>query len=101
MLNYDWPGNIRQLANTIERAVVLSSGPQIMPEDLPGEFHQNITKPSINNGIKPLNTIEKDYIVSVLETLNNNKALTAKKLGMSLATLYRKLKEYDELQDFD
>lgn len=101
LLNYDWPGNIRQLANTIERAVVLSPGPQIMPEDLPEEFHQNITKPSINNGIKPLNTIEKDYIVSVLETLNNNKALTAKKLGMSLATLYRKLKEYDELQNFD
>ncbi|MGB6137759.1 MAG: sigma-54-dependent Fis family transcriptional regulator [Shewanella sp.] len=96
LLNYDWPGNIRQLANTIERAVVLSPGPQIMPEDLPDEFHQNITTPSINNGIKPLNTIEKDYIVSVLETLNNNKALTAKKLGMSLATLYRKLKEYDE-----
>jgi DNA-binding NtrC family response regulator len=98
LLNYDWPGNIRQLSNTIERAVVLSSGPQVMPEDLPEEFHQNISKPSTNNGIKPLNTIEKDYIISVLETLNNNKALTAKKLGMSLATLYRKLKEYDEDQ---
>lgn len=96
LLNYDWPGNIRQLANTIERAVVLSPGPQVMPEDLPEEFHQNITKPSVNNGIKPLNSIEKDYIISVLETLNNNKALTAKKLGMSLATLYRKLKEYED-----
>lgn len=98
LLNYDWPGNIRQLANTIERAVVLSPGPQVMPEDLPEEFHKNITKPSVNNGIKPLNTIEKDYIISVLETLNNNKALTAKRLGMSLATLYRKLKEYGENQ---
>ncbi|MGX9459908.1 sigma 54-interacting transcriptional regulator [Shewanella sp. A14] len=96
LLNYDWPGNIRQLANTIERAVVLSPGPQIMPDDLPEEFQQHITKPSINNGIKSLNIIEKNYILSVLETLNNNKALTAKKLGMSLATLYRKLKEYDE-----
>ncbi|WP_372933321.1 sigma-54 interaction domain-containing protein, partial [Shewanella putrefaciens] len=98
LLNYDWPGNIRQLANTIERAVVLSQGPQVMPEDLPEEFHNNIAKPSVNNGIKSLNVIEKDYIISVLETLNNNKALTAKRLGMSLATLYRKLKEYGEDQ---
>ena len=100
LLNYDWPGNIRQLANTIERAVVLSSGPQIMPEDLPEEFHHNLSKPTVNNGIKPLNTIEKDYIISVLEALNNNKALAAKKLGMSLATLYRKLKEYHK-QDLE
>ncbi|WOT04723.1 sigma-54-dependent Fis family transcriptional regulator [Shewanella youngdeokensis] len=95
LLSYDWPGNIRQLANTIERAVVLSTGPQIMPEDLPEEFHKNISKASVDNGIKPLMTIEKNYIISVLDTLNNNKTLAAKKLGISLATLYRKLKEYD------
>ena len=80
--------------NTIERAVVLSSGPQIMPEDLPNEIRETLSIPLISGDIKALHRIEKDYILAVLKKLDNNKTQAAEKLGMSLATLYRKLKEY-------
>lgn len=96
LLNYSWPGNVRELVNTIERAVVLSSGPQIMPEDLPDETRDALCLPSTEKEIKALSEVEKDYILAVLHKLDNNKSRTAEKLGMSLATLYRKLKEYDE-----
>ncbi len=96
LLNYSWPGNVRELVNTIERAVVLSSGPQIMPDDLPDEAHDALCLPSAEKEIKALYEVEKDYILAVLNKLDNNKSQAAEKLGMSLATLYRKLKEYDE-----
>ena len=95
LLNYSWPGNVRELVNTIERAVVLSAGPQIMPEDLPDETRDTLCLPSTGKEIKALYEVEKDYILSVLNKLDNNKSQTAEKLGISLATLYRKLKEYE------
>lgn len=94
LLNYAWPGNVRELANTIERAVVLSSGPQIMPEDLPNEIRDGLCTPSVLEDIRALHQVEEDYILAVLKKLDNNKTRAAEKLGMSLATLYRKLKEY-------
>ncbi|WP_394147256.1 sigma 54-interacting transcriptional regulator [Shewanella atlantica] len=95
LLGYSWPGNIRELENTIERAVVLSNGPQIMPEDLPEELRFSTLKPENKSTISSLNDVEEKHITSTLALLNNNKMLTAKKLGISVATLYRKLKEYN------
>lgn len=94
LLNYSWPGNVRELVNTIERAVVLSPGPQIMPEDLPDEIRDGLCMPSVSEDIRALHKVEEDYILAVLKKLDNNKTQAAEKLGMSLATLYRKLKEY-------
>ncbi|TKB46206.1 AAA family ATPase [Ferrimonas sediminicola] len=95
LLSYPWPGNVRELVNAIERCVVLGKHTQIMPEDLPEEIAQTECKPSTIHGIRALHDIERDHILSSLKKLNNNKTLTAEQLGMSLATLYRKLKEYD------
>jgi len=97
LLQYPWPGNVRELVNTIERAVVLSSGPQIMPEDLPNEIRETLSIPLISRDIKALHRIEKDYILAVLKKLDNNKTSAAESLGISLPTLYRKLKEYSAL----
>lgn len=98
LLSHNWPGNVRELVNAIERAVVLSAGPQIMPEDLPHEIRDTLCLPSVAGDIRALHEVEKDYILAVLEKLDNNKTQAAEKLGMSLATLYRKLKEYGALQ---
>lgn len=95
LLMYKWPGNIRELHNAIEHAAVLCRSTQIMTEDLPMEIRHASFNPSTANGIKSLDHIEKEYILSALKELSDNKAQTAKELGISLATLYRKLKQYE------
>ncbi|MCL1091889.1 hypothetical protein L2744_20225 [Shewanella profunda] len=92
---------MRELVNAIERAIVLGKGPQILPNDLPEEIRNVIPTYSTVETIRALHDIEKDYILAVLDKLNHNKILAAEKLGMSLATLYRKLKEYDNSADFE
>ncbi|WP_417760963.1 sigma 54-interacting transcriptional regulator [Shewanella sp.] len=94
LLNYGWPGNVRELANAIERAAVLGSNAQIQPQDLPQEIRDVVPPPSTADGIRALHEVERDYILSVMDKLDHNKSLAADKLGMSVATLYRKLKEY-------
>lgn len=95
LLMYKWPGNVRELQNAIEHAAVLCRTTQIEPEDLPIEVRHASYNPSTVNGIKPIETIEKEYILSALKALQYNKAKTAKELGISPATLYRKLKQYE------
>jgi two-component system, NtrC family, response regulator HydG len=92
LLGYQWPGNIRELQNAIEYAVVLCQGNQVEAEDLPAEIRESAYLPSVTSGIRPLESIEREYILSVLHALGDNKVRTAEKLGISLATLYRKLK---------
>ncbi len=95
LLRYDWPGNVRELENTMERAVALARGSRVDLEDLPDEVRQAFQKPVVRDGtVQPLDEIEKDYILAVLEMNDGNQTRTARQLGIGSATLYRKLKKF-------
>jgi len=100
--SYNWPGNIRQLENVIERAInLLDSDLCIMPKHLPEKIIQRkIKKYSLeNNYLKDVvETIEKDLIMECMWKTGGNKKETAKKLGLSRAGLYKKLNRYNLME---
>lgn len=94
-----WKGNIRELRNIIERAVILCDGDSLTKEVLPFDFDANSAK--LSNGVFDLKEIEKQHIKKVLEHTKGNKTQTANLLGIGLTTLYRKMEEYQiSLQGF-
>jgi len=114
MMRHDWPGNIRELENSIERACALSSGPVLQLGDLPTQLQQQglaahraaapteVVEELSPSGVKPLADLERDAILGAIRSLNGDKLLAARLLGIGKTTLYRKLKEYgihDPLQD--
>lgn len=95
MMQYSWPGNVRELRNTIERLIVLTESENIPVEDLPENIRN--TPPAFNSreGTEgTLTEIEKQHILKVLQERKGNKTLAAEALGISLKTLYNKLKMY-------
>ncbi len=96
LLEYPWPGNIRELANVIERSVVMNSDTLIEPADLLIDISCPIPvkTPTAKDVGKTLADIEKDHILSTLSSLNHNKTKAAEALGISIRTLRNKLKEY-------
>ena len=94
---YSWPGNIRELQNAIEYAVNISSNSYLKRTDLPEKIlrgRKSITETGIAE-LKDLHTVEYEYIQKAIETYGNTlegKEKAAQVLGISLATLYRKLK---------
>jgi len=98
LLQYDWPGNVRELENCVERAIALGDGSRIDVSDLPAtiasspqEGAPSSTLPSTTD----LEDIERATIQRVFEQVKGDKALAGKMLGISRATLYRKLKRYN------
>jgi DNA-binding NtrC family response regulator len=95
LLRYRWPGNVRELANAMERSVALAQGRMIEVEDLPEEVRSAVPTPdAVTSEIRPLDDIERDYILAALDRNAGNQKQTAKQLGIGTATLYRKLKSY-------
>jgi len=90
MMLYEWPGNIRELENAIERAVVVSRKRKILPEDLPIFRPEDICVSSDNT----LAGIEKAHITRVLHENGWNISKTAKELGIDRSTLYSKIRRY-------
>jgi DNA-binding NtrC family response regulator len=94
MLAYDWPGNIRELGNTIERAVVLADSDTVTIHDLADKFRtldlEGVPTSSLRQA---LDSYEREYIKRSLAEHKGNKETTAEALGVDLATLYRKLKK--------
>jgi two-component system response regulator HydG len=116
MLEYDWPGNIREMELVVERACALSSGPVLHLADMPTQL-QNFERdghehdadeqiPVSEQAFRPaalltLQELERQAIVNALRQLKGDKIRAARMLGIGKTTLYRKLKEYgitDELE---
>ncbi|WP_373045035.1 sigma-54-dependent transcriptional regulator [Vulgatibacter sp.] len=96
LASYRWPGNIRELRNTIERAVILCDGELIEREHLPREIAGSVHAGSmlkVSVGM-PLREVEKEYILFSLQENGGNKARTAEILQISEKTLYNKLNRY-------
>ncbi|MFB0559283.1 MAG: sigma-54-dependent transcriptional regulator [Dehalococcoidales bacterium] len=92
LLKYEWPGNVREVENAIERAVILAKNPYIEVADLPQE---SLTSARSAPREQSLAEVEKNHILNILsETPGNNYSKAARILGISRATLYNKLKAY-------
>ena len=95
LYKYDWPGNIRELRNCIESAVVMCGGKEITPEDLPPTVSASTAAPSITIPVgTTLDDAEKAIICENLAANKGNKSKTADILGIGRKTLHRKLQEY-------
>jgi len=95
---HDWPGNIRELEHTIERAVLLGKGAIIAVEDLPSHLVARsegafVAGQALAKRLT-LYDLEREYIGRVLESTRGNKTEAARILGVDRTTLYRKLEEY-------
>jgi DNA-binding NtrC family response regulator len=99
MRNYSWKGNIRELENTIERAVLISVGGIILPEhlllDLSEHESESAATFSVNAGYT-VREMEKELIFRTLKDVNDNRTHAAELLGISIRTLRNKLREYRE-----
>ncbi len=107
LAEYAWPGNIRQLANTIDRAKILADDGLIRLQDLPRELRdaEPVASPAArpDHSAATLASIEKSHVAEVLERERGNKARTAKALGLSRRSLYRLLDKHglDTLKSLD
>jgi two-component system response regulator HydG len=93
-MQYEWPGNVRQLKNVIERAVVLARGERITIRELPEEILSHHQKIISVGTVQPLKVLEHQAINDALLMCNGNKSKAAKKLGISRKTFYKRLKEF-------
>jgi DNA-binding NtrC family response regulator len=99
---YDWPGNVRQLINVIERAKILADDQSIVASDLPPELNapagSSPSVPGDGSSSDDLQSLQKSKIVDVLERVGGNKTRAARLLGITRRSLYRLLERY-ELDD--
>ncbi len=100
LAEYRWPGNVRELRNVLQRAYVMTAGSEISDKWLPRDpmvepiaIHGASTSVEIDIGT-PLATVERQVILATLEHFGHHKERTAAALGVSLKTLYNRLKEY-------
>ncbi len=93
LLFYSFPGNTRELKNIIERIILLDDKSTLTENDLPVEIINSLDA-NILTEAKKLEDVEKNHILAVLKSVNNNKSAAAEILGIGLTTLYRKLNDY-------
>jgi DNA-binding NtrC family response regulator len=91
LTNYSWPGNVRELQHAIEKAVIMSDSPVLLPSD----FEFGSTAKNVFHHELTLAEMEKKIILDCLKRNGNNISLTAAKLGITRQTLYNKLKKSD------
>ena len=85
MANYTWPGNVRELKNAMEHAVVKCQSAMIRASDLPPELTKTTSSEDETE------ELDRDRVLAVLQKTNGNRTRAARALGISRATLYRRL----------
>jgi len=98
--NYDWPGNIRELQNTIERLKILAENQEIKLDDIPFSIRMPKSKVEASDFTidMPLEEVEKNHILRTLAYNHGNKTKSAQSLGVTIKTLYNKLHRYGIIQ---
>ena len=99
LMRYPYPGNIRELKSTLQSAVILANGAPIRKKDLPAHITATLSmiaeKPVPDNAaLRPLAEVERAHILMVYEQSGRNKSQAARRLGIGLNTLRRKLARY-------
>jgi transcriptional regulator with PAS, ATPase and Fis domain len=93
---YSWPGNVRQLQNAIDRAKILANDDRIRVENLPPEIVNSAkTRPRLTSDDIDLDTLTREHVLETYRRHANNKAQTARALGIGRRTLYRLLEKYN------
>jgi len=91
---YHWPGNVRELRNVVHHVVTFSNCGRVTTKDLPDYLLNSVESAYCSESETSIRGIERTTIVTTLRELDGNRRLTARRLGISEATLYRRLKEY-------
>lgn len=102
LINYGWPGNVREMENVIDRALILADGGRIRPADLPPQIYKSKQSNPVGGG-ECLGTLreqvrkyEATLIMRTIEALGGDRRAAAQKLDIGLSSLYRKLEEFEE-----
>lgn len=93
--SYNFPGNVRELQYTIERAVIMADDSTLRPDDLIFSILETSTESVVDADNIPLSALEKNAILRVIEKHNGNITRAAKELGLTRTALYRRLSKYD------
>jgi two-component system response regulator HydG len=93
LMHYSFPGNVRELENIIERAIILEKGPLITPESLPQTIKMFKIETLEPDQVKTIEELNKEYAGKVLDMMGGNKSKAAEVLGISRTSLWRILKE--------
>ena len=94
LTGFEWPGNVRQLQNEVQRAVLLCEGDEVDSADLSITKVRTSGEESLDTNFTLLEGVERNAIVQMLKETGGNKLETAKRLGIGRQTLYNKIKAY-------
>jgi DNA-binding NtrC family response regulator len=94
LMQYDWPGNVRQLENSIQRALAVSSGVRLELKDVPSTILYRTESQAGTSDAATLQELERKAIMEALQAVGGDRVQAAKLLGIGKTTIYRKLKEY-------